>query len=372
MKILIYKKPAFTLVELLVAIAILTIVTALIIPRLRVVNKDRNIRETARVIGSAFSSARERAIAEGTGGVIIQRNPNFSVMTSDGNRVLYAGTRLFQTRAIPPYAGDVDGDTAMITTVSNELEVTLDTPFEPGVINQNDTISFGGFSARYRINSEPMVDTADPTMMTFFIAWDDDPTEAKLDTDGIDFLTGTVAPELDNDLSFVVYRQPIKVESSVVDLPPGYIIDLRYSGPADPGTFEPNHLSSTSDDPDTFTAFGLAIDANADLALPANNEVRITFNGQGALERAIFNNEDVIINQSLFFYVSEFDPNIPTSSAQAAADALLTIPENLWMTIGTNGGANIGYNAPPTPGGNIADMIANARTISRTSTSANQ
>ena len=95
-----------TLVELLVAITILTIVTALVVPRIRVINKERTIREAARVAGSVFSTARDRAIAEGTAGVIIQRNLNFSTTTSSGNRVFFAGTRLFQMRSVPDYIGD--------------------------------------------------------------------------------------------------------------------------------------------------------------------------------------------------------------------------------------------------------------------------
>ena len=57
-----------TLVELLVVISIMTIIFAILVPRLRAVNEDRNIREAARVVSSAFSRASSRAINDGLSG----------------------------------------------------------------------------------------------------------------------------------------------------------------------------------------------------------------------------------------------------------------------------------------------------------------
>ncbi len=96
-----------TLVELLVAIAILAIVVALIVPRLRLVSKDRNIREAARVAGSVFSSARDRAIAEGSAGVIIERKPEFRLLPRrPDNRFIMPARVCFKCVRMPPYVGD--------------------------------------------------------------------------------------------------------------------------------------------------------------------------------------------------------------------------------------------------------------------------
>jgi len=66
-----------TLVELLVVISILSVMTAIMIPRLRVINKDRNIREAARVVGSTLVKASNRAVNEGVAGLIAERHDNF-------------------------------------------------------------------------------------------------------------------------------------------------------------------------------------------------------------------------------------------------------------------------------------------------------
>ena len=85
-----------TLVELLVVITIMTIVTALIIPRVRVLNKDRNIRETSRVIGSLLASASNNAIAQGAAGVVFERNRNFVERNDDNDEeVFFACTRMY-------------------------------------------------------------------------------------------------------------------------------------------------------------------------------------------------------------------------------------------------------------------------------------
>ena len=67
---------AFTLVELLVVITILVLLAAIAIPQLRAVNKERNIRETSRVVASLFAQASQRAQLDGVAGVLMRRNPN--------------------------------------------------------------------------------------------------------------------------------------------------------------------------------------------------------------------------------------------------------------------------------------------------------
>ena len=103
-------RTALTLVELLVAVAVLSIVVALIVPRLRVINKERNIREVARVVGSAVSAARDSAVADSRAGVAIIRNTNFNAQTPDGNSVFYAGTQIVPLKAKTDYIGEGVGD----------------------------------------------------------------------------------------------------------------------------------------------------------------------------------------------------------------------------------------------------------------------
>jgi len=73
-------RTAFTLIEVLVVITILSILTALAIPRLRVVNKERGMREASRVVASSFAQASQRAVNEGVSGVLLRRNPYRAVI----------------------------------------------------------------------------------------------------------------------------------------------------------------------------------------------------------------------------------------------------------------------------------------------------
>ena len=237
-----------TLVELLVVITILTIVFAVLIPRLRAVNEDRNIREAARVVSSAFSKASSRAINDGLSGLMILPNPNFQQATFDNfeeagfNEPYFAGTRIFQMRRLPAYIGEEENSLAWIidseeSNAPPPNSVVIDKPFEheqakPGqdsandrlIILPNDEISFNGSSYRYRITvvgiNEEDGSKLDLTLDTTGPAPLPSLGEARpVDHDG------------DSGVPFVIHRQPRRLESSLVELPEGYIIDLRYSGP---------------------------------------------------------------------------------------------------------------------------------------------
>ena len=362
-------KSGLTLVELLVAISVLTIVTALIIPRVRLVNKDRNIRETARVIGSAFTAARERAISDGRAGLIIRRNTNFVATTADNN-VNYAGTRLFQMRQVPTYSGDGSGAAGQCTTreFNNTIQVLIPDPSVQDTVRVNDYIRIDNRLPRYRITN---IDDAVGGQRPLTLEWDNrppgNPGNIIFETeDTRDFRTSNPAPPISDPgppvetFSFEVLRQPVALETSSVDLPAGYIIDLRYSGPLD-GEIMPGD-GGLDGDTETHSLFGQANETD---------DIVIWFGPSGGIDRVIAAGE-VRFPQALFFYVTEFDPEIPNNNTQVAADSLLTIAENLWLTVDVNGGVNIAYNAPPAPGDDVQTMISNARTLSRNRTSANQ
>ena len=320
------------MVELLVAIAILSIVVALIVPRLRLVSKDRNIREAARVVGSVFSSARDRAIAEGSAGVVLVRNPNFVSQTGDNNSVFYAGTRLYQMRSMPPYVGDSLADFATIQLFPDENSpeeiraiIPLPLEFGIGVVRVNDFIRFNNSPASYRIAQvlKP-IPTNDPMFLPLVLAWDNNPAlnQPTLDLSSTDFTTNWPAPRYTSPVTFSIERQPRIIQSTETDLPAGYIIDLRYSGPSDDGTIESLNLPSQEDDPETRTIFGTA-------SLQPN-EVQILFNSQGAIDRIIVDGISFLAGQSLFFFINEYEPELaaPNINTQQAAEALLTNPEN--------------------------------------------
>ncbi|MFK7769892.1 MAG: prepilin-type N-terminal cleavage/methylation domain-containing protein, partial [Mariniblastus sp.] len=228
-----FRYRGLTLVELLVVVSILVIVTAFTIPRLRVINKDRNMREAARIVGSAFSKASNRAIVEKSAGLLIERNPNYL----DGSNVYFAGTRIFTLRALPPFGGDSEFDPTLSGVASNGANVIAPAPGFP------NTMSVSVLTPLEHTSTNPMIQINDRirlnySSVTYLIVGVDPLPSGRLQLHlslGLSGqavmpsfpLTGATAP----GLPYVVYRQPRKLQSSQTDLPDGYVIDLRYSGP---------------------------------------------------------------------------------------------------------------------------------------------
>ena len=75
------QRSGMTLIELLVAISILVIIAAILVPQLRFASADRNIREASRMVASLFAEASQRAINDGVAGVVIDRNPNIEELS---------------------------------------------------------------------------------------------------------------------------------------------------------------------------------------------------------------------------------------------------------------------------------------------------
>ncbi|MCH2182065.1 MAG: prepilin-type N-terminal cleavage/methylation domain-containing protein, partial [Mariniblastus sp.] len=159
------RRTGLTLVELLVVIAIMSLLTALIVPQVRLINKDRNIREAGRVVGTTLTQARDRAIATGAAGLMIERNLNLNV----GESVFYGGTRLYLMRKLPNFQGeDAVVGTSSVPGSPVEFTVTMDKPYkwdqqspEERVIQVGDRMRLNHGSIRYPITgfSDPGVPT---------------------------------------------------------------------------------------------------------------------------------------------------------------------------------------------------------------------
>ena len=97
------RRSGMTLIELLIAISILVIISAILVPQLRFASADRNLREASRTVASLFAQASQRAINDGVAGVVIERNPN---IVDEITGVAYAGTSAFLLRKLPRYIGE--------------------------------------------------------------------------------------------------------------------------------------------------------------------------------------------------------------------------------------------------------------------------
>lgn len=194
----------FTLLELVVVVAILAIVGVVIIPSLRTLNEDRKVRDTARVVGSVFAAARTRAAVDGQAGVEITSIPNASGSYNLPNM----GLVLYQLRSVPAYGGDTldascryDGS-GILTFFNADLEIAG--------VRPNDFIELNNSGIKLPITS---VNYSLPN-----------PQANVTNT-----LPNPPVPTGVN-LPFKIYRQPVRIESSAVRLPNNLFINLCYSG----------------------------------------------------------------------------------------------------------------------------------------------
>jgi type IV fimbrial biogenesis protein FimT len=191
----------FTLLELVVVVAILAIVGVVIIPSLRTLNEDRKVRDTARVVGSVFAAARTRAAVDGQAGVEITSIPNASGSYNLPNM----GLVLYQLRSIPAYGGDVLGASCQYNGTGSLT--FLDADLEAAGVRPNDFIEVNNSGVRLPITAVNNATQADVA----------------------NTLPNPPVPTGVN-LPFKIYRQPVRIESSAVRLPNNLFINLCYSG----------------------------------------------------------------------------------------------------------------------------------------------
>lgn len=210
---------AFTLIELLLVLLVATIVLSVAIPRIRVVSKERGIRESARVVGSLISKASDEATINGTAGIVIRRNPNFSV---EGR--WYAATNLGILRAVPIYVGDQPFSKGATPSRGanriSDIHVDIPRPFEQ---DENPPVNIGD---KISLNNSPVQFSIEDIEPEFS---DEGRAVLRLELDVNPGSYPSIPPKFE-DVPYAIHRQPILRQSSLQDLPQGHIIDLRFSG----------------------------------------------------------------------------------------------------------------------------------------------
>jgi prepilin-type N-terminal cleavage/methylation domain-containing protein len=350
-------RSGLTLIELLVVIMILGIVMALAIPRLRIISEDRSIREAARVAGSVFSRASQRAFTDGLAGVCIEVNPNLL----DGDNVQYAGTALYMLQALPPYIGESPGDVAT-KLPTNQLSIPkpIVHTYQPNFIQPNDQISVNYSSIRYRIINVDVM-----------------PGDLVLT---IDLANGMLPPlpgPAGAEYPFIIYRQPRVQESSRVELPEGYIIDLRYSAELEGSIIAPKPDLPQSGNVPIRTVFHDEVPTSA-MPPTRNFETRILFSSDSSLDHywVPHRTNPIFPRGDLHFFISRYE--VKPEREQIRSDNKipdgpdpLDNPSSMWVTINSRtGGVTIGYNAPPAINVSLAQRILQARSIAVTGQSA--
>ena len=255
-----------TMIELMIVIAILVAVTAIAIPVVRIVNRDRKIREGAREVNGMLARARDDALITGRSGIEFVRNIRYV----DGNGVNFASTSMYLLKFPPPYSGD--SVSSRVETIAHinatTFDVSVPAPASPTVlINIDDEIQLDYRGPRYRI----VAITPGATMVL----------RCQIPVDPISGAPQHPLPPIISSanpqqrVAFKIFRRPVRKESTRVELPAGLFIDLRLSGHLDLGDADANAATATT--------FGLAGVTGG--ATPQQFSVIVMFDGTGSIDR---------------------------------------------------------------------------------------
>lgn len=374
------RRSGMTLIELLVAVSILVIIAAILVPQLRFASADRNIREASRVVASLFASASQRGINDGEAGVVIERNPN---IVDEVTGHAYAGTSMFMLRQVPRYIGEDATDVAELVRLNS-----VDVPAEPMISSGRDILRRNWVDIFITLPLEQQdlriirvgdqISFNDQASVRFVI------TETAFQTDIVDnqpklrlrlaaasdFLNDSFPnPDVTPDPiatdksrkvigSFIVYRQPRKLLSSRLDMPKGYLVDLRLSGDVNPD--EATEMLFDLDNRSVVT----------DPTAPPNS-ITYLFNSRGSIDRFFYtalvngNHERLfrIPTGPAFLMVREYS----TDDGGESIGNVLSNDRSMWVTVDpTNGTANVvsGVAVDRSAHPNLEAALNNARTLS--------
>ena len=220
-----------TLIELLVAMTILLMITAITLPVIAPNLATRRIREAARDVDVYLGVARNRAIELGRPvGVML-------APMSIGSQSLPATSTLFQVEVPPPYGGQSINSTATVQQTSTTSPPTTATTWnmKPGVTGDYFDTTQVHVNDRVRLNHEGpfyVVNAVTASLATLSLS-------AQTFTSGyqppwpLSSAGSTSLPAV----PFEVFPHPIRSSVPPLQLPSGAIVDLQYSGiDVPPGT----------------------------------------------------------------------------------------------------------------------------------------
>lgn len=327
--------------ELLVAISILALLAVILIPQVRIFNRERGIREAARIAGSIFVDASNRARVDGFAAVAIRRNPNYvrKVNSSTGvHDLYYTSNTMYLLRKLPPYTGNDDSTRenysafvvssspgSVVVRIPTPLDSNLETQIQPGC-----WLQLGDVRTRLFVTNR----TSLPT----------EPGFLRLTCEVPDHLPGF---PLNQFLRFRLDRPLVAAPSTEVTLPRGYYVNLNYSGPTTSQTAGVAERTARDTCPVTWTWFSEDRQDNLNNFNP--NDVIITFGSTGGIDRIYSNGEAdgaIIPSSSLNLCVcsdelgNSFDPaadSLPRSVAQNGQD-VLNQEDVIWVSINNQNG----------------------------------
>ena len=116
-----YSRAAYTLVELLIVLAIMVLLAAVALPTVKDLLANQQIAKTARNLSAYMDKARSRAIAEGKFvGIRLERLNAFNPVSRAQS------IRIRELTSVPPYTGDASNAFAVLKTVYKNHEAYED------------------------------------------------------------------------------------------------------------------------------------------------------------------------------------------------------------------------------------------------------
>ncbi len=327
------KKPAkvrsaFTLVELLIVIAIISILAAVTLPTVKTLLHGQKVTQAARMVQAHIESARARAIASGSFvAVILERSLSTgTTLPAEYNMAL----ALSIGNTFPPYEGDTLGATGTLadtfaknasgvyaTGTDDAYDQLTVLPANGGLITSDvfgvgDFIRIGGRENLFVITAKPSgggaIRFANPPYYTHTDGTQWPTQEAQLPTSG------------SSTASFKIFRKPTKSLVQSTKLPRGTCIDLSVSGLQQTGT----------QFADLTAPLMIVFDERGSVAF-VNTGTAISENPVGLIHLLVGRTEQVApagSRQSLA------NPNDPTTFSANLNDA-----ENRWISINPSSGA---------------------------------
>ena len=337
-----------TIIELLVVISVMALLMVLMIPQVRMITKDRSIREAARIVGTTLSEASNRAVLDGFSGVALVRNGNLTRNdATNGNEIFYASYEILQLRQPPSYSGNQVGDGAIVTITQPQnrlgdpgdsanfglIAVTIPAPLEPSININSGFVRLNGTKTKYRIVGPGVGGIV---------------CEVPLHLEMPPETGAAVVP-------FELIRTPVIKQTSLVDLPRGYMINLNYSGPVDFPSIR------TDLDEWSWTEFSQSVPNTFQTSplIDAADPIYIIFDNQGGIDRIYpngWNSVPFYPEGSIHFCICpdevkhSFQPTQLSDARLAATpNDVLDDPTVKWISLNhTNGSVVVSDTAVPT------------------------
>jgi prepilin-type N-terminal cleavage/methylation domain-containing protein len=330
-----FPRRGLTLIELLVVVTIMVSLAVLMVPVLRPALQQRRIREAARVVNLALSTAHSQAIQTGRGhGVLFERNKNLP----------QACTTLRQVEVPPPYTGDTTGAVVQVTNATFvtpnayrcagycvlKIKVSL-SDFSNGVLREGDRIRFNFQGPTYTLWRDTSNFAVSGTQMYDFPLGTDgyyqfDPPPAspcvltarilESDVNAVPWPDASSGQPWSLPVPFTIERQWVSSSAPPVVLPGQTAIDLCFSG-----------------EEDLNKAYAPPFGANS-----PNDTVPVVvlFSPSGSLKELSVNGNQIPPLGSVFFLIGQRDRVPLSNTANSPAEdgrANIADANNLWVTV---------------------------------------